>query len=89
MRFIIFVIGVVLLFALGCAGPLVWTKPGGTQDEFARDRYVCAQEAKVPYSGAYVNPYYGTSASGVQIDATLFNACMEARGWRLVRQQRN
>jgi hypothetical protein len=53
-----FGIGILVLFlALGCAAPLVWTKPGGTQDKFATDRYTCDQEAMVPYSGAYVDPY--------------------------------
>ncbi len=123
-----FVIGVVLLFALGCAEPFVWTKPGSSYDEFARDRYGCLQAAKVPVVGGYVSPYpypssYPSSgvipyspggmipgetdnpailegmrqgaalaaatASGIRVDETLFNACMEARGWRAVRQQRN
>lgn len=79
----LFIVALVWLLFLGCARPLVWTKPGSTYDEFTQDRYACAQEAKVPYSGAYVNPYWGTSTSGVQVDTALFNACMEARGWRL------
>lgn len=85
-RFMMVVLAVLL--AVGCAAP-VWTKPGGTEADFARDKYACAQEAKVPYSSAYVNPYGGAAAGGVQIDRTLYNACMEARGWRLVRQKSN
>ena len=80
-------IGVVLLFAAGCAEPLAWSKPGGTSEGFAKDRYECFQEARVPYSGAYVNPYYGSSAGGIRIDDNLATACLEARGWRLGKQQ--
>jgi len=84
-------VGTVAVIALmvGCASPkLFWTKPGGNQDAFARDRYDCAREASAPYSSAYVGPYGGSSQQGVRVDHGLFNACMEARGWRLVRQDR-
>lgn len=69
---------------VGCATPKQWAKDGATQDEFARDRYQCIQESKLPYSQAYVNPYYGGSSQGVRFDPTLFQACMEARGYSLV-----
>ena len=36
---------VIGLTVVGCA-PLVWTKPGGTQSEFAEDRYACLQESQ-------------------------------------------
>jgi hypothetical protein len=77
---------VALVIASGCAqqAEKVWFKSGATQEIFAQDRYRCIQEARTPYSNTYVNPYAGASVSDVRTDWTVFNACMEAKGWRLV-----
>src|SRR5262245_4348150 len=80
------IILVTLAVMSGCAKKM-WMKDGATQDEFARDRYQCIQESKVPYSQAYVNQYFGASSQGVGFNKTLFQACMEAQGYRLVEEQ--
>jgi hypothetical protein len=77
-------LGAAILTGCASAPPKVWSRPSSTQQDFAQDRYACAQEAKISYSRTYVNAYGGGSRSDVRIDSTLFNACMEARGWRLV-----
>jgi hypothetical protein len=80
--------GLVLVTVAACAPAVkhVWMKPVGSQDEFARDRYTCLQEAKVPYSRSYINAYGGGSRQDTRLDGTRFDSCMEARGWRLVEQ---
>jgi hypothetical protein len=70
--------------AAGCASPspTLWTKPGANDDEFARDRYTCAQEAQVPYTRAYQNAYGGAVNQGVKTDVGIFKICLEAHGRR-------
>ena len=66
----------------GCA-PMVWQKPGGTQDEFARDRYTCLQESQQRSSGAVVNQFGGAASSTMVTNQGLFGSCMNAHGWYL------
>ena len=77
-----------LILMTGCAHPLVWSKPGGTQDEFSRDKYACMKQSQQRVSGAYVDRYSGSSASEVITNQNLFNACMNAQGWYLAKQGR-
>ena len=68
----------------GCATN-VWDKPGSTRDDFARDRYGCLQDSQQQSSSAYVNKFGGSSASGMGTNDGLFAACMNSRGWALMR----
>lgn len=68
----------------GCATN-VWDKPGSTRDDFARDRYGCLQDSQQQSSSAYVNKFGGSSASGMGTNDGLFAACMNSRGWALIR----
>lgn len=69
----------------GCA-PLVWTKPGGAQSDFAEDRYACLQEAQQREARAQVGRFGGSAIDSVQTNTGLFGACMNARGWYLGRE---
>ena len=80
------VLGIAVLMLAGCA-KYVWVKPGGTQGEFSQDRYACMQETQQRVSGTIVTQYGGTSVgvsqNSVATNASLFQACMNARGWFL------
>ena len=77
-------VGAVLLLSVGCATTHVeWRQPGATQQDFARHKYICVQQARVSYF-AYGNAFQVLAA---QMDAEqqsqqLFNMCLEAHGWR-------
>jgi hypothetical protein len=66
-----------------------WYKPNFTQQEWAKDKYECMQQAQQTkaYStgptggGIFYEP--GHSESKVVTNWNLYNACMEARGWTL------
>jgi hypothetical protein len=68
-----------------------WSKPGVTNEEFNRDRYACALDARSNVSTASVRggmpignvwvPGSGTAQSGEGINQTLFAYCMEAKGY--------
>jgi hypothetical protein len=65
----------------GCAtanGP-IWNKPGGTQQQFAADKYQCIHENQ---SGAVAVPIGNMAVAAPVTNWGLYNACMEARGWR-------
>ena len=81
-----------LSFALvGCAQH-VWVKPGGTNDDFARDRYACLQTSQQSFSRSSAVNTGGISAVGVttassvsgsETNLELVDACMNSKGWRL------
>jgi hypothetical protein len=74
------------LVLFGCAAQTTWTKPGLTQDQFAKDRYGCMQQSQQRVSSAYVDQYGGGSVNHVITNANLFNACMTAQGYTLHKQ---
>jgi hypothetical protein len=80
----VYTIGVVAIIASAATPEKVWQKYGATSDTFTQDRYQCLREARTPYSTTYVDRYGGASSSGTEVDAGMFSACMEAKGWRLV-----
>lgn len=54
--------------AAGCA-PMVWTKPGATEQAFYQDRGACqAQAFSIP------------NAPPMQL-AIVFSSCMQGKGW--------
>ncbi len=81
-----------LLLLAGCASSPppaenlgTWTKPGGTPEEFDRDRRECQQEAMYP-SYDLLEPHLlpGMAPSEMHIDPDLYGACMRARVYRRV-----
>lgn len=66
-----------------------WHKPNSTQQEFAKDKYDCMQQSQQRQSSAgggyYIGRDYfpGQAQSSVVMNMGLFDACMEARGYRL------
>ena len=75
---------------------LVWVKPGASNNQFPQDRYDCLQRSQQAYSsshssntGGVVSPNAistSSSSAGMTTNEQLFNACMNSKGWNLVRQ---
>lgn len=92
-RGLVLLIGLTMLTGCATASRGNWSKDGAGPDDLARDRSGCIQKSRVPYPtwyGASVASG-GTSGRFVLLDASrraqseanqLFDACMEARGWR-------
>jgi hypothetical protein len=53
------------------------------QAAYDRDWYECKRENT--HSATYVNPYYGSS--GPEVDFSMAQSCMRARGWQPVGSQ--
>ena len=74
-----------LLLSAGCVQPipptLRWDKTGVTEQQFLSDRYACLQESREQRAGGYANPYGAQYGSGVVVNASVFQACMAARGY--------
>jgi hypothetical protein len=58
-----------------------YSKPGGTQEQFMKDRYECLQESQQRVSGAAVDAYGGAANSQVVTKCGLWVSCMGARGY--------
>lgn len=83
-----FVLLIMACFALtGCAQkppvPILYSKNGGSEAEFLKDRFECIQQAQQGRSGSYVNQYGGSSYGTVVTSAPVFSACMSARGYAM------
>ena len=79
-RLLIF-ISVILLVA--CQTRMVWLKDGGSQQDLPQDYDQCLQETQEQISETYISFNGGSSTENVSVtNVSLFNACMEARGWR-------
>ncbi len=81
-------IGLLLIALCGCATApkTLWVKPGAAQEDFARDRYECAQQSQTSWSGGGTGLIGVAVMAGAQTDAqnratAMFKMCMEARGW--------
>ncbi|MCX5846322.1 MAG: DUF1566 domain-containing protein [Deltaproteobacteria bacterium] len=61
----------------------VWVKPNGTGQDYNRDNYACMQESQQRVSEYSREGRSAASSSTVQTNETLYNACMNARGWSL------
>lgn len=70
-----------LMLALaGCSSSPYWDKPFGNPEQFAKDRHDCTKEAYA-YGGASLS----AGSVAPEPNETMFNRCMEARGYRLLR----
>lgn len=91
---IVFIFFIIVIVACATTPQVkkVWTKPQFTRHEFARDKYECMQQSQQNYAysegGFYIGSVYVPSEakSRVITNWNLFNACMEARDWRLIEQ---
>ncbi len=67
-----------------------WNKPEFTQQEFAKDKYECIQQAQQTEYRAIGSSgiFQPGSASGTNVtNQNLFKLCMEARGWKEIAQE--
>ena len=67
----------------GCAtSENFWKLPPGVSEQtFKQDEYACLQESQQQSSSASVNAYGGTAQSGSVTNYTLYQSCMQARGY--------
>ena len=78
---LVIIISAILLVA--CQTSMVWLKDGGSPQDLDQDNYQCLQEAEEQISKTYISFNGGTSTENVSVtNVPLFDACMEARGWR-------
>lgn len=70
-----------LFVLVGCAQQ--WSKPGATESDFNNDRFACLQSAQQAQTSVSLNRYVAAANSGMQTNAMLYNACMNARGYTL------
>lgn len=72
---IIFAIILGVMFS-GCATPMIWDKPGGTQQQYNKDSYDCEKDAR--QSG-----YFGRGFAGELEMRDFFKRCMTSKGYTL------
>jgi uncharacterized lipoprotein len=76
------ILAVCLVLSLAACGSTRWYKDNTSDQQFYQDEYACTQEAQQPTSNAQVNPYGGTSQSGMTLNHQIYKSCMYARGYR-------
>ena len=80
-RRLVIIISAILLVA--CQTSMVWLKDDGSPQDLDQDHYQCLQEAQEQISETYISFNGGASTENVSVtNVPLFDACMEARGWR-------
>ena len=80
-RRLVIIISAILLVA--CQTSMVWLKDGGSPQDLDQDNYQCLQESQEQISETYISFNGGASTENVSVtNMPLFDACMEARGWR-------
>ncbi len=78
---LVIIISAILLVA--CQTSMVWLKDGGSPQDLDQDNYQCLQESQEQISETYISFNGGASTENVSVtNMPLFDACMEARGWR-------
>ena len=86
-----------LLSVVSCGSQMYWYKPYAGQNEFATADYECLKgaqqmEGRSSYTniGGLVDSSSSSSATtrvGAVTNPALYNSCMQAKGWRLQRQE--
>ena len=76
------VILLVVAAATGCATGTYWHRDNTSQLQWEQDRYECMASSQSNTSSAYVNPYGGAAQSGTSTNTPLYEACLQARGYR-------
>lgn len=85
-----FCVSALTLVLVGCAQNM-WVKNGATQEDYGRDRLSCLQQSQQIESrsgtSASANSAYGSyeskSRTGAVTNTSIFNACMNSKGWVL------
>ncbi len=81
LKRLVIIVSAVLLVA--CQTSMVWLKDGESPQDLDHDNYQCLEEAQEQISETYISFNGGGSTENISVtNAPLFNACMEARGWR-------
>jgi uncharacterized protein YceK len=80
-----------ILFSTGLAGcQTIYHKDGGTQGEFAQDKYACMQDSASAYqenlATAQGRKYQVTYDANAGNRNSMFASCMNARGWYATRK---
>lgn len=60
-----------------------WSKQGGTQEQFLKDRYDCITEARTRSTSGAAYGQYAAVHSGEVISASIVRPCLEARGYQM------
>jgi hypothetical protein len=79
--------GLVLIGTASCAAAVRWEKTGATAAELRQDEQECASratpESSIPTAGTIASPPVDTQVASVRpYDTTLFEECMQARGYQ-------
>jgi hypothetical protein len=83
MRTVLFILAIGFLG--GCATQATqgrYTKEGGNQEQFMRDRAECVQQVSERRSGMTTNGYGGAADSGVIVNCGKWSSCMNARHYQ-------
>jgi hypothetical protein len=61
--------------------PLRYSKAGGTQETFLKDRFECIERSQQHRSQAYSDRNGGVAYGATIVNARLFTSCMGTRGY--------
>ena len=75
-----------LLLVTACAGPRHhWMRPATTAQQFSRDSYECAHQARQSVFRAGPPGFmYGGSAESRTVNKDLYRTCLQARGYERI-----
>lgn len=81
----------VVFVLTGCQHPMVWDKPGATNESFYKDRYACMQTSSAAAPSApNLMMLSGANPMLLPVDMNqgnrnqLFDACMNSKGYQLI-----
>lgn len=81
----VLVLCIAVLSLVGCAK--AWVKPGGTDEAFNTDKYECLQRSQQQVTSYSYGVYGGSGGTEQKVNVSLFNSCMNAKGWSLQNKQ--
>jgi len=64
----------------------IWVKPNSNDQDYKRDNYDCLKESQQRVSESSSEGRSASSSSTMQANNNLYNACMQARGWSMQRE---
>jgi hypothetical protein len=90
---IVIVTATIALLSLTSCAPLVWDKSGASPADFNTDKFACQQSSMTAAPAITVNTNCTFFTNQCQVQDfnqgnrnSLFNNCMQAHGWSLIRQ---
>jgi hypothetical protein len=69
-----YLIGFIVIAAVGCAATGQWTKPGADQHQFQADKEACIHSTTLP-RGMHIE------SAKAHLENTAVPACLRAKGW--------